>query len=168
MRLISRSMYETIYLPGNLLRVGNYHEENHVGTFYYFRLGATEDAGHLIPVDGGITLEPRESRHVWSLESFHLSAKVLGLFGGISSLIGEGLQLVNSPSIDPGFTGLLELAIINHRNEPVQLPASANIGKVLFFDVSDSVIDVDDFLASTLKQAELRKREELANPSNPE
>lgn len=73
-----------------------------------------------------------------SLETFMLSSKVMAIFGQVSDLSKAGLQLLHSPFIDPTFFGQLELGLANHSGGEVVLEWKQSIGKVCFFDVSDT------------------------------
>ena len=164
MFMISKFMYEAVYKPREFLQIEPYETANHVANFYYFRLGAKEEGGKAIPIsDRGLTIPKHGFVRVWSLESFTLGERILGLFGNISSLIQRGLQLVNSPSIDPGFSGSLVLGIRNNTDREETLRPGDNIGKLLLFDVSDTFINAEEFLQSVLKQKELDERQKAAD-----
>ncbi len=75
---------------------------------------------------------------IMSLERFKLSKRVLGIFGQISTLVQRGLRLNHSPTIDPTFSGYLEMGVENLLNKPTEMRYGDAIGKVLFFDISDT------------------------------
>ena len=95
---------------------------------------------------------------IWSLESFHLTDRVLGLFGSTSALALRGLQLVHSPAIDPLFEGSLELGIRNVSASDVELKVGDSIGKLQLFDVSDSIIEAEKFIDDAVQNAKLQER----------
>src|SRR5262249_20117569 len=115
-------------------------------TCYYFRLGAHYQIGPGNPgqtfelSEGGkpLVIEPGSFAHVESLEVFTLSAKVLAMFGTTSDLASEGLHLSHSPFIDPLFDGRLKIGIWNHTPGRASLRFGDRIGKVAFFDISDT------------------------------
>src|SRR5438046_1818240 len=108
MLVISKLMYESIYEPHGSLKISGYEAANHLSSHYYFRLGAMRKGREVVPIDGnGLSIAPHSLMQVWSLESFVLSERVLGLFGSLSALFDRGLQLLNSPFIDPTFNGAL-------------------------------------------------------------
>ena len=74
----------------------------------------------------------------------------------------KGLQLIHSPSIDPAFDSALELAVRNNTDAAVRLEVGERIGKVLFFDVSDTVVSADEFLKNLLTEKELEERRRAA------
>lgn len=163
MFMISKFMYHAIYHPREFLDIEGYETDNHIGNFYYFRFGAAEENGKVVPVDGNLVIPKNGFAKIWSWEAFTLSERVLGLFGNLSALVHKGLQLVHSPSIDPGFgPGSLALGIKNNTSEPINLMVGENIGKILFFDVSDTFINVEEFLENALKEKQLEEREKAA------
>lgn len=85
-----------------------------------------------------LVLEPHGFALVKSHETFMLSEKVIGIFGQISDLARLGLDLANSPFIDPLFHGQLELGLWNRTAKKVDVPLGQRIGKVTFFDISDT------------------------------
>lgn len=119
-------------------------------TFYYFRLGSS------VKIWGGdsnqersielkkqpnqtFSLPPRAYATVLSYESFFCSERIFALFGQTTSLaIEHGLQLVHGPTIDPRFNNPLTMGLKNLLDEPVQIAYKQRLGKVLFFDVSDT------------------------------
>ena len=113
--------------------------------------------------DKGLVIPKNGFARVWSLECFNLGERILGLFGNLSTLVQQGLQLVNSPSIDPGFTGSLVLGIRNNTDREAILQPGDKIGKLLLFDVSDTFINAEDFVQSVLKQKELDERQKAAD-----
>jgi len=163
MFMISKFMYNVLYKPREYIKINPYEEENHISNFYYFRLGAINDNGNLVEIDKTLTIPKNGFITVWSLEEFIFGERILGLFGNLSALVGRGLQLVHSPSIDPGFTGCLSLGIKNNTSDPVDLAMGDRIGKILFFDVSDTIIDAEEFLQNVLKQKELEERSRAAD-----
>ena len=127
-------------------------------TSYYFRLGKfvtrlkstgnRADAFDRVIEDlstgnGFLNLRPREYVYVESFEQFQLDAKTLGIFGGISDITARALQLVHSPFIDPLFPGerehgYLKLGLMNLTEADASIQYQDKIGKVSFFDVSDT------------------------------
>ena len=162
MFMISKFMYDAVYSPREFLKINPYEAKNHIGNFYYFRLGAKDENGKAVPIDKRLTIPKNGFVSVWSLEEFSFGERVLGLFGNLSALVRKGLQLVHSPSIDPGFQGSLALGIRNNISEPINLVIGENIGKILFFDVSDTIINAEEFIQNVLKQKELAERRKAA------
>lgn len=124
-------------------------KENLRETFYYFRLGAPyklwNDSqkcyvnGQLD--EGGnslLVIPPRGYAKVKTKEYFRLHERVIGIFGPVSDIIQEGLALHNSPFIDPFFKGHLELGLQNMVNHNVQISFNDLLGKISFFDISDT------------------------------
>lgn len=171
MFMISRFMYEVIYKPYDLLKIESYEPKNHISNFYYFRLGALNINGKVVPEDSSITIAPNGFETIWSYETFKLSGRVMGLLGNHSKFVDKGLQLVHSPSIDPGFPGgrhdshgSLSLGIKNNTAAPARVEIGEKIGKVIFFDVSDTIIETEKFIEDTLikKQLEQKRKAALA------
>ncbi|HKO44826.1 MAG TPA: hypothetical protein VJU84_16225 [Pyrinomonadaceae bacterium] len=160
--MISKFMFDAVYKRREFLTIEPYEVSNHVANFYYFRVGAQEESGKVIPIDTKLIIPKNGFVKVWSLEQFTLGERILGLFGNLSEFIDKGLQLVNSPSIDPGFNGSLVLGIKNNLDRPAVLKVGDRIGKILFFDVSDTFINAEEFLQNVLKQQELNNRREAA------
>lgn len=131
---------------GSYLDITNFRPHALQHTTYYFALGRnydvidgdnpqpkrlTNDAKHLVlPARGYVTAK--------SYESFQLSDKVMGVLGAVSDLAKRGLQLVHSPFIDPIFRGPLTVGIYNCLDREVVLKLGTSIGKVSFFDISDT------------------------------
>src|SRR5262249_52374533 len=115
-------------------------------TSYYFRLGSqyrslrANDAPlhELNERSPKLIIPPSGVIKVYSMESFFLSNKVMAIFGQISELAKFGLQMLHSPFIDPTYHGQLEMAMANPTDESVELEWQQRIGKVCFFDVSDT------------------------------
>lgn len=151
-------MYDAAYKPRGFLSIEPYEEKNHISNFYYFRLGAEWRGGKVISIEDKLTIPKHVLITIWSMERFILSERILGIFGNLSELVMKGLQLVHSPSIDPGFAGSLALGIRNNNSQSVELAVGQRIGKILFFDVSDTIISAEDFLENVLKAKELEER----------
>ncbi|MGX6447720.1 dCTP deaminase domain-containing protein [Patulibacter sp. S7RM1-6] len=121
---------------------------------YYFRLGPSYqrrrsdgevEAPSQLDESRGELLRfaPREYIQVVSAEEFALSGRALGILGAVSDVGAYGLTMVNSLFIDPFFPGLsgtapLSLGLVNLNPTPASLAVGSRIGKVAFFDVSDS------------------------------
>lgn len=164
MFLISKFMFHAVYLPRNYLQIDQYKEANFEGTYYIFRVGAIGDK---------VKVEKKPCRikegtflKIWSLESFKLSENILGLFGNSTDLLSRGLKLMNSPFIDPGFEGSLELVIKNFSSKPVDLNYGEVIGKVTFFDIADSHLEAADYLEKEVKKAKYIERLKAAEIIN--
>ena len=162
MFMISKLVYKAVFEPGALLRIDPYEEKNHLPSFYYFRLGAQAQGAQVIPIDGSIKIPKQSAVTVWSMERFTLSDRVLGLFGNSTDFVKKGIQLVHGISVDPGFDGSLVLGVRNNSSSEVSVAYGEIIGKIMFFDVSDSMLNVEEFLKSALTQEKLRQREDAA------
>lgn len=142
-------------------------------TYYYFRLGKWvgiwdetvkdykyEELGEAgrevlsIPA-GGYAL-------IKSLERFKCSKRILAIFGQISALPRKGLRLNHSPTIDPNFSGYLEMGLENLLDKPRELRYGDTIGKVLFFDIHDTYPVPD--IKGTISEKEYKRRETLEKP----
>lgn len=115
-------------------------------TSYYFRLGSHckesskqgQPLVELGPQKSKLFIPPGGMAMIRSLETFLLSNKVMAIFGQVSDLTKSGLELMHSPFIDPTFFGQLELGLVNRTNSEVAVEWQQKIGKVCFFDVSDT------------------------------
>jgi deoxycytidine triphosphate deaminase len=141
------------YMNEHLLCIGNFKEKMLHPTYYYFRLGkcipkwngkGKYENGELGD-DGNevFVMPPKSYVPIRSLERFYCSDKVLAMFGQISELPMDGLRLNHSPTIDPNFGkgklgGVLEMGIENLLNQPNRLKYAMPIGKISFFDISDT------------------------------
>ncbi len=131
----------------NQIKIGNFKKDNLIKTFYYFRAGDTlkllspeEKIVDLENVEKA-TIPPNGFGLIKSREHFTFDSSIMAIFGNVSDLIKKGLQIVNSPSIDPGFEGNLTLGIKNLIDNPVDIIFDEKIGKILFFNVADTVLD---------------------------
>ncbi len=137
--------------PNFGLRIGRFEDSCLQHTAYYFRLGHAyehrNERGDWIPgrldVDKDLTLGPGETVRIESRESFRLGDRVLGMLGGTSSIARDGLLLLHGPFIDPLFpdediSGRLEMALVNQTKYAQTVKFERRIGKVAFFDISDT------------------------------
>lgn len=164
MFLISKFVYEAmgrskLHATTAYLKIHNYLPDNHRQTFYKFRYGAPDDNGK-VGTPAPVNLKVGSSAAVWSLEGFDLSERVLAVFGHSSDLFRRGLDLIHSPFIDPAFEGQLQLVIRNFSNKAVTLSPGEVIGKVVFFDISDTILSAEDLLEEVQKNAQnqIRKK----------
>lgn len=139
-------------------------------TYYYFRLGSpvrvwdeSRKDYHLVELDEPgkevLTIPARGYVLIQSLERFTCSKKILCIFGQVSALARKGLRLNHSPTIDPNFRGYLEMGLENLLDRPRELQYGECIGKVLFFDVSDTY-PVHD-IKGTISEKDYKRRETL-------
>ncbi len=146
MRLASSEVIKRWLDLGSKLSIQNFEPKMLQHVTYCIRLGEhlevlrsngsweSESVDELISYE----LSPHEYVKIWSLEEMSLSTDVCGIFGPISDLIEQGLELVYSPFIEPLFRGRLRLGLCNVLSCPIQIRMSQPVGKILFFDVSDS------------------------------
>ena len=118
-------------------------------TYYYFRLGRqyqiwdsnkgdyqTDVLGE--PGKETFELPGKGYARIISLERFYLSSQVFGILGQISDLPALGLRLNFAPFIDPLYDGNLQLGIENLLDRAIDLKYQQPIGKVRFFDISET------------------------------
>lgn len=163
MFLISKFVYEAmgkskLHTTNFYLRIINHLPENHKQSFYKFRYGAPYEDGK-VGVPAEITIKSGAYASIWSLEGFILSERVLGIFGHSSDLFNRGLELIHSPFIDPSFEGQLQLAVKNFSNQTVTLKPEEIIGKIVFFDISDTILSAEDLLEEVQKNAQNQVRQ---------
>ncbi len=124
-------------------------------TGYYFRFGRSAK----VKVKGGwdrmdleanrnVMLPGRGFLKFETLETFRLPSNIWAIFGNTSNVVEECFSLIHGPFIEPWFgiasekeEGVrhhLELGISNLSDEPLVLNFKQVIGKVSFFDVSDT------------------------------
>lgn len=171
MFLISKFVYDLVQKSKGdetspYLLINDYLAANHKQTFYKFRYGARNEVdkngddkyGQSEP----IILGPGAFEKIWSLEEFVLSERVLAIFGHSSDLFLRGLELIHSPFIDPAYPGRLQLIVRNFSNEQVILSLGDIIGKITFFDISETILSADILLNEIREHAENRIRERTA------
>ncbi len=113
-------------------------------TSYYFRLGpfyssrASDQWTELSSKNQILELKPGDYFKVQSFESFWLSEKIIGFFGASSDIVSLGLRLIHAPFIDPLYDGPLVLGLHNQLKEPISIKFGDPLGKVCFFDISDT------------------------------
>lgn len=122
-------------------------------TYYYFSLGPQYrrwnrsnkawELGELEPGNEVLDIHEEEFVLIQSQERFRCSKQCFAIFGQSSGLIRKGLSLRNSPFIDPNFPdevdpGYLEIGLKNELNITVKLRLGDSIGKICFFNVSDT------------------------------
>lgn len=162
MFMISKFMFDAAYKAQGHLVIDPYETRNHINNFYYFRLGGIKQNGKTIPIKNPISLRANSFNHIWSLESFQFNDRVFAFFGNVSSLVKIGVDLVHSPTIDPGFSGSLELGLRNNTDSEVVLDPYETIGKIIFFDCADTFLNVAEFVENALKESELSARKKAA------
>jgi dUTPase len=153
-------MYETHYSRRGLLTIKPYDPASFAATHYCFRLGATKEKGQVNFLNQPLHLPPGQSKVLLTLETFVLSERTLALIGPRSELVCKGVLLHHSPCIDPGFNGCLELLIENVSDQPYTLLRETPIGKALFFDISDTSLDLQELRARVEAIATWRARQE--------
>ena len=158
------------YKKEGMLDIQDFEPKLLLPTCYYFRLGKyarlwdqerrdyhLEELGE--PGNEVLTIPPGGYALVQSLERFTCSKKVLALFGQISELPRKGLRLNHSPSVDPNFSGYLEMGLENLLNHQRELKFGDRIGKMLFFDVSDTYPILD--IRGTISEGDYKRRATL-------
>jgi len=159
MFMISRFMYDVAYKAQGHLKIEPYESAYHINNFYYFRLGALKEEDKVIKIEADYKLPPNGFQRIWSMERFEFSDRVFALFGNLSAMVEKGVQLIHSPSIDPGFSGSLALGLKNNSDIPVKIKPGDRIGKIIFFDCADTFINVEQFVENVLKDKELEERQ---------
>jgi deoxycytidine triphosphate deaminase len=171
MFLISKFVYDLVQKSKDdktspYLLIEDYLAANHKQTFYKFRFGAKnkvdKNGDDVYGEEEPVVLERGAFEKIWSLEKFVLSERVLAIFGHSSDLFLRGLELINSPFIDPAYPGKLQLIVRNFSNEQVTLSVGDIIGKITFFDISETILSADTLLDEIREHAENRIRERTA------
>lgn len=138
--------------PSGALGISPFFIDNLGPTYYYFTLGPLFrrwsskkrdwEVGELRPGESEIKVAPTDYLLVQSQERFRCSLACLGVFGPSSQLLRRGLSIRNSPFIDPFFPGdkpgYLEIGLANEITESVPIRLGDPIGKICFFNVSDT------------------------------
>lgn len=131
----------------NYLTIYNFLKKNLQHTSYYYRLGDTyeivngpddKEIKKLTKTKPILTIEPDQYILVRSEEIFRLSDKLKAMVGSCGDSVQNGLIINHSPFIDPLYDGYLEVGIKNILNISVHLKMSDIIGKLSFFDISDT------------------------------
>ncbi|MBI1757188.1 MAG: hypothetical protein HYR64_08795 [Fimbriimonas ginsengisoli] len=152
MTLITKATYDAYYEPEKILRIENSDPNGFEHIKYYFRLGAIRIRDKIEPLTTEVTIPPGEYVQVFSLEIFTLSSRVMALLGQCTELFTQDLELSHGLSIDPGYPGMpLTLGIRNNASERRSLQRGMRIGKAIFFDVSESVVEMTSYWAGQLK-----------------
>lgn len=140
-------------------------EDNLNPSSYYFRIGNhfSENRGDkwqtLSEKNQTITIQPNQLILVTSLESFRLSKRVFGIIGPSTDMQKYGLRILYGQFIDPMFDGHLEIGIHNPFNESISIKFKETLGKVCFFDVSDTYPILDNDAHSVYKKKFKRRKE---------
>jgi len=158
MFMISKFMFDATYHNQKHLKIEPYEPKHHINNFYYFRFGGVKEGDKVVRVNEDVELASHGFIQIWSLERFELSDRIVALFGNLSTMVSKGLDLIHSPSIDPGFSGCLALGMRNNLSVPVTLQAQEKIGKILFFDCADTFVNVEEFVENVLKNKEIEER----------
>lgn len=161
------------YLKEGSLEIEDFESKLLHPTYYYFRLGKwvgiwdekVKDYHYEELGESGrevLSMTARGYALVKSLERFKCSKKVLAIFGQTSALPRRGLRLNHSPTIDPNFSGYLEMGLENLLDKSREIRYGDIIGKVLFFDISDTYPVPD--IKGTISEREYKRRETLERP----
>ena len=67
-----------------------------------------------------------------------MSNKILGILGNSSDFIKRGVEIKYSPFLEPYFRGRLQLIVKNFSSNKIKLKSGQIIGKVTFFNISDT------------------------------
>jgi len=144
MLLILKEMYNKIYFPKREIIIGQFDDSLFTASYYCFRLGAIVDDIGISPIKEPVSLRRHDFLRIFSLETFALSSRMFALLGPCTDLLFMGLKLHNSLTIDPGFSGSLEMLLENYTDKSVLVKPGMKIGKVVFFDVGDSLIGLHE------------------------
>lgn len=153
---------------GQKFDIDPFDEDNLQHASYYFRLGSryqrrtpmndreimvTEGRDPYLDVYGELEGEPTKSLAlqqneyvlVQSLEHFRFDETIFAIFGAASTAARSGIQIVNSPFVDPLYPSRnrSEPLLIGMRNlnpDPVTIRMGERIGKIAFFDISDTYL----------------------------
>jgi dUTPase len=141
-----------LYMSRRLIQISNMHDDSLVSTSYYFHLGGHADVygargERTINIErNGLTLDPGERASVLSEETFLLSEQVMALLGNRSNNpVEKGVFLLNGPVIDPGYRAPIKVGLMNISTDAVHLDYRDEIGKVIFFEVSDTALEESRF-----------------------
>ena len=153
MFLLNARMIKENNAQHGLLDIRPFHQLHLCPTYYYFSLGSQYrrwdrskkdwERGDLVPGKEVLNIKEDEFVLIQSQERFRCSKQCFALFGQSSTLIRKGLSLRNSPFIDPNFPdevdpGYLEIGLKNELNITVKLRLGDCIGKICFFNISDT------------------------------
>ena len=136
------------YVEKQLIDISPFSHASCGATFYYFRLAPVirvYESGRETLIDmksrahnGHYNLPANAFAEVQSLEHFNAKLRVYASIGQPTDIALRGLQLVHGPTLDPTFTGQLKFGIRNLLDTENKLSLSEPIGKLCFFDVSDT------------------------------
>lgn len=155
MRLLTgRDILQLVQTPAGSLKIDNFDLKQLQHTAYYVRLGArfsrmsdelVDPEDYLSESSPFLRFGPGEYIRVWSHETFNLDARVMGILGGVSDTPRLGLALISGQFIDPLYpieagtaTAPLEFGLKNETQLHAAIRLHDNVGKICFFDVSDS------------------------------
>lgn len=130
--------------PSLYLGIKDFEPKQLQHTSYYFRLGPlystrTGDSWtELSAKNQVLELKPGDYFKVQSFESFWLSEKIFGILGASSDIVSLGLRLVHAPFLDPLYDAPLVLALHNQLSETISVKFCDTLGKVCFFNISDT------------------------------
>lgn len=148
MFLLSEELVQR-YMSRKVIQIIDFERDNLYPTCYYFRLGRVAEVPGAdgmkavnVEREGGIVIPAHSVASVESLEHFTLSDNTMALLGNHTDFMRERhLQLLHGPTIDPGWKQRLGLAIHNLSSSDCRVEYRENIGKAMFFDISDSALE---------------------------
>ena len=131
------------------LKIVNATPDNYFPTCYYFRLGPRAQypfgqeplTAHAIS-RSGLVLEPNDQIRVATMEHFRLPDHVKATLGPrTSNAVERGLLLLHGPTVEPGYDAPLDVGIKNISPFPLTLKQGDSIGKIEFYDISDTQLE---------------------------
>jgi len=134
-------------LNSRYLTIKNFSSKNLQHTSYYFRVGHIYQIVHsaenkelkeLTRENRILTIEPGQYVLIRTAEIFTLSEKVKAFVGSNGDAVSDGLLVNYSPFIDPLYDGWLEIGVKNLLDTKIHLKMGQKIGKLSFFDISDT------------------------------
>jgi dUTPase len=99
------------------------------------------------PIDPGnpIVIEPTELVWIKAREEIRMPANAVGLWVQTQTLSRQGLLLLNTTLIEPGYEGPLHAVFVNFGNKKVVIDAGTKIAKVLFLGLDQPADELLSF-----------------------
>jgi deoxycytidine triphosphate deaminase len=112
-----------------------------------------------IRVDNNYEIKPNELIIFQTKEKINLPMNVSAYYSTLDSIAKQGLLLINSSVVEPGYEGYLSGVLLNFSSRSYMLKPDMEIVKINFFQVGG---DVDNKLTESLGDAYTEKLQETA------
>ncbi len=148
--ILSKISYEQLVEHADFRNVKNCSYTMRIGEIYEPESGCQIDLDQVISDENQVSkkrlnyiIRPAEILVIKTLERVHIPLDLCASYTALHSLASQGLQLINSSMIEPGYTGNLSCFIVNFSNEEVSFDKNNDIVKIVFYKLSSEPVTTE-------------------------